>query len=194
MKNSIYSISLIIGLLGAITANSQAVKISTGNWNTASNWSGNNVGDLITETVIINANQTSTILNGETYTINNLTLTQNDKLYVNAGGHLNVGDATHPAVMTTDQNNELYIDGNLTVWGSVSIPQNITINITGIFIINGNFTLNQNANITIATGGKLDIKGDFIAGQNTNVSITGSGQALVDGSINVDHGSILSTP
>lgn len=194
MKTLKYIIIFAITLLGSIAAYPQAVKTSTGNWNDASNWSGNNIGDLVTETVIINANRTSTILNGETYTINNLTLNQNDKLYVNTGGHLNVGDATHPATMTTDQNNELYIDGDLTVWGNVAIPQNITIKITGTFTIKGTLSLNQNANIAISTGGKLDIGGDFTAGQNTNVTITGTGEALVHRNISVDHGSNLNSP
>lgn len=188
---------LILLFLLAITNSllfSQAVKTSSGNWDVATNWSGSNIGDVVTETVTINQNQTSTILNGETYTINNLLLNQNDKLYVNLGGTLNVGNATHPATFTTDQNNELYIDGNFTIWGNTTIPQNINITIKGTLTIKGKLTMSQNANIIINTGGKFIIGGDFVAGQNTNVNISGTGSVKVSGNINVDHGSNLNSP
>lgn len=172
----------------------QAVKTSSGDWDVASNWSGSNIGNIVTESVTINQNQTSTVLNGETYTIGDLLLNQNDKLYVNLGGTLNVGDVTHPATFTTDQNNELYIYGNFTIWGNTTIPQNINMTINGTLTIKGKLTMSQNANITINTGGKFIIGGDFVAGQNTNVNISGTGSVKVSGNINVDHGSNLNSP
>lgn len=186
--------SLFFALLISLVSFGQANQTTTGNWDNASLWASNNIGDVVTETVSLSANITSTILNGETYTIGDFTLNQNNSLYVNAGGTLNVGDATHAATFITNQNSQLYIDGNFTIYGAVSMPQNITIIINGTLTIKGGLTLGQNANIQINSSGKLIINGDFTATQNTNVNITGSGQALVNGSINVAHGSNLNTP
>lgn len=172
----------------------QATKTQNGNWNQPSTWVSGNIGNLVTEDVTINQNIQSTIVDGDSVVIGNLTFKQNTKLYVNEGGVLHVGNSTNPKTMTTAQNFELYVYGDLTIWGDMNVPQNIVLKVGGTLTIKGSLTLDQNANIEVSEGGKIHVSEDFIANkQNTNVNIQGMGEFFIGGDVSVKHGSNLNT-
>lgn len=162
---------------------------ATGNWNVATNWTGSNIGDLVTETVAINNNVSPTILNGSNYTVGNTSLNNNNTLTINSGGTLNVGNSTNARDLTTNNNANISVAGTLVIWGNLQVNNNISWSITGTVIIKGNVVLGNNANITV-TGGNLSVDGNFTGNNNTNVNVS-SGSISIGGTVNVSGGSNL---
>ncbi|HEY9045848.1 MAG TPA: hypothetical protein VIN08_08130 [Ohtaekwangia sp.] len=162
-----------------------ATMTSSGAWNVATNWSGSNIGDLVTETVTINNNINPTVPSGYTATVGNTTLSNNNTLQVT--GTLNIGDASNAFNLTTNNNANISVSGTLIIWGNLVVNNNINWTISGTVIIKGNVILSNNANVTVS--GNLSVNGNFTGGNNTNVTVSGS--IDVDGNVNVGNGSNL---
>lgn len=188
-------ITILLVFVTTTLALGQATKTKHGNWNQSSTWASNNIGDLVTEDVTVNADITSTVDNGDSFVVGNLVLSQNAKLYINSGGVLHIGDAANSKDLITGQNVELYVYGDLTIWGNMKVPQNLVLKVSGTLTIKSSLILDQNANLEVLSGGKIVIGQDFIANkQNTNVNIQGTGEIIVGGNVSVKHGSNLNTP
>lgn len=167
---------------------------SSGNWNDASKWASNNIGNLITENVTIATNVTATVLNGSDYVVGDVNMIQNNTLNVSNGGKLTLGASGNAKSLTTGMNANLDVKGTLTIWGDLIANSNINISITGggKIIIHGKLKLNGNTNITMSGGSSMEIYGDFDGGYNNNVTINGSNSVvLVHGNVKVDGGSNL---
>lgn len=183
----IFLIALLLSCGSKVLA--QATMSTSGNWATASNWSGSNIGDLVTETVTISNNINPTVFSGSNFTVGNTTLSNNNTLNVNSGGILNIGNSTTARSLTTNNNANITVAGRLEIWGNLVVNNNIVWNITGTVIIHGNVQLSNNANLNV-NGGTLQIGGNFNATNNTNISVP-SGSITVGGSVNVGGGSNL---
>ncbi|WP_333819057.1 hypothetical protein [Ohtaekwangia sp.] len=182
---------LMVFQMLACFAFAQATMTNSGNWATAGNWSGNNIGDVVTETVDISNTVNPTINNGSSYTVGSTTLSNNNTLTINSGGTLNIGNSTTAATLTTNNNANMVINGTLIIWGNVNVNNNINWNITGTVIIKGSLIMSNNANIVV-TAGTVTVNGDFTSGNNTNVTVS-SGGVAVGGNVNVGNGSNLSS-
>lgn len=170
----------------------QATFTTTGNWDNASNWSGSNIGDDISENVTINANRTAFIQTGFHYTIGNLTFGNNAGLTINSGGSLNVGNSSNTRNVNVNNNGTITVAGTLIIWGNLIVDNNLTLNITGTMIVKGNIIMNNNASLSVS--GNLTVDGNFVGGNNTNVTITGSGGVSVGGTVSVGNNSNLTGP
>ncbi|WP_333819058.1 hypothetical protein [Ohtaekwangia sp.] len=181
---------LMVFQMLACFAFAQATMTNSGNWATAGNWSGNNIGDVVTETVDISNTVNPTINNGSSYTVGSTTLSNNNTLTINSGGTLNIGNSTTAATLTTNNNANMVINGTLIIWGDVNVNNNIHWNITGTVIIKGNLIMSNNANIVVAAG-TVTVSGNFTSGGNTNVTVS-SGGVAIGGNVNVGTHSNLS--
>ncbi|HEY9007032.1 MAG TPA: hypothetical protein VIM75_12920 [Ohtaekwangia sp.] len=181
---------LMVFQMLACFAFAQATMTNSGNWATAGNWSGNNIGDVVTETVDISNTVSPTINNGSSYTVGSTTLSNNNTLTINSGGTLNIGNSTTAATLTTNNNANMVINGTLIIWGDVNVNNNIHWNITGTVIIKGNLIMSNNANIVVAAG-TVTVSGNFTSGGNTNVTVS-SGGVAIGGNVNVGTHSNLS--
>lgn len=190
MKSLIFSCLVIF--FGAYTAFSQATFTTTGSWETAGNWSGSNIGDLITEDVTFNNNRSALINNGSNYTIGNLTLGNSDGLTINTTGTLNVGASGNPKNLTAGNGASLTVTGTLIIWGDLIVVNTLSLNVSGTLIVKGNIQMNNGASISVT--GSVDVDGDFIAGNNATVSISGGGSVNVDGDISVGNNANLTGP
>ncbi|MBL7861525.1 MAG: T9SS type A sorting domain-containing protein [Cyclobacteriaceae bacterium] len=189
MKKLIYS---VLAFLVCHVAMSQATFTNTGNWETPGNWSGNNIGDLISENVTISNNRSALINNGSTYTIGNLDFGNSSALTINSTGVLNVGNSGNPRDVTANNSATLTVTGTMIIWGDLIVNNNLVLNVSGILIVKGNVQMNNGASISVT--GSVDIEGDFIGGNNTNVSISGGGSVNVDGDVSLGNNSNLTGP
>ena len=189
VRNLLLLIALILSLNSAL---GQATFTTTGNWNVASNWSGSNIGDDISENVTINANRTAFIPTGFDYTIGNLTIGNNAGVSINSGASLNVGNSSNSRNVTVNNNGTITVAGTFIIWGDLVVDNSLTLNITGTMIVKGNIIMNNNASLSVS--GNLTVDGNFTGGNNTNVTITGSGGVAVGGTVNVGNNSNLTGP
>jgi hypothetical protein len=190
MKSLIFS-SLIV-FCGTYAAFSQATFQTTGSWNTATNWSGSNIGDDISEDVTINNNRAALINNGFNYTIGNLTFGNNGGLTINTTAILNVGASGTPKDLTAGNGTSLTITGTLIIWGDLIVINNLSLNVSGSLIVKGNIQMNNGASISVT--GTVDVEGDFIAGNNATVAISGGGTMNVDGAVTIGNNGNLTGP
>lgn len=181
---------LFVIILTPIWGISQATMTSSGNWNTATNWSGNNIGDLVTEDVTIDNNVNPTVPNGSSFTVGNTSMSNNNTLTINSGGTLNIGNSTNARNLTTNNNANISVAGTLIIWGDLIVNNNLVWNITGTVIIKGNVQLNTNSNITVS-GGSLTVEGNWTGNNNNNVTINSPGEIYVGGSLDIGNGSNL---
>lgn len=180
--------ALSIFVFGSLTVHAQTATMSTsGNWATATNWSGSNIGNSVSETVTISNNVNPTISSGAYFNVGNTTLNNDVTLTINSTGHLEIGASGNPKNLTTNNNANLSIAGTLTIWGNLVVNNNINFTVSGTVIVKGNVTLSNNANMSVS--GNFQVLGNFTAGNNTNVNL--SGTASVSGNINVGNGSNL---
>jgi hypothetical protein len=164
-----------------------ATMTTSGNWGTASNWLGSNIGNTLAETITIDNNVNPTVASGVTFTVGNTTLANNNTLTVNSTGTLNIGDASNARTLTTNNNANIDVAGTLIIWGDVIINNNINWAISGTVIIKGNLTMDNNSNVAVS--GNLTIDGNLTGGNNTNVTV--SGTVNVAGTTSVGTGSNL---
>lgn len=181
---------VVLFFLVEISALAQVTMNTSGNWATATNWSGNNIGNVVSENVTVSNNTNPTVFSGSSFTVGNVSLNNNNDLVVNSGGVLNIGDAANPRSMTANNNAVVTIGGTLEVWADLIVNNNIVWNITGHVIIHGDVQLNNNANLNVA-GGTLEVGGNLTAANNTNVSVP-SGGVIIGGTVSIGNGSNLS--
>lgn len=170
----------------------QAVFNNTGNWETAGNWLGSNIGDVITEDVTFSNNKSALINNGSTYTIGNLTFGNSDGLTINSTGILNVGASGTPKDFLAGNGSTITVTGTLIIWGDLIVDNNLSLNVSGTLIIKGNIQMNNGASISVT--GSVQVDGNFVAGNNANVSISGGGHINVDGTVTVGMNGNLTGP
>jgi Secretion system C-terminal sorting domain len=183
------SVSFLTGLLAlSLEAGAQATMTTTGNWDNAANWSGNNIGDLITEDVTINNTVNPTIQSPFSYTIGNLNLVQDNTLDINTGATLTLGASGNPKNLTTNLNANIAVAGTLEIWGNMVVNNNINLAVSGDMIIHGNLVLSDNANVSVS-GIQLKVYGNLTGGTNVNFSV--SSDVDVGGSVSVGSGSNL---
>jgi hypothetical protein len=190
MKSLIFTCLVIF--YGANVAFSQATFQTTGSWNTATNWSGSNIGDDISEDVTINNNRAALINNGFNYTIGNLSFGNSSGLTINTTGILNVGASGTPKNLTAGNGASLTVTGTLIIWGNLIVINNLSLNVTGTLIVKGNIEMVNGASISVS--GTVDVEGDFIAGNNANVAITGGGSVNVNGDVSLGSNANLTGP
>jgi hypothetical protein len=179
----------------AFQASGQATMTTTGNWNTAGNWSGSNIGDLVTEDVTINTGINATLPTALSYTIGTLNLVQDNTLTLqgtNVATSINVGDAGNSKNMTVGNNTNIVVEAGTTleIWGSFAASGNLTMDVYGTLYIHGAAAFsNVNTNVTVRNTGSLIIGGSFASGQNTNFQV--DGYVEVFGALAVGSGSNL---
>ncbi len=167
----------------ALVANSI---ISSGNWSDPAIWSGNDIGDDVSEEVIFNQNLgTITIATSETYTVSNVTMSNGNTIWIN--GTLNVGNTGTGFIMTAGNNTTINVVGDLIVYGDLEILNNATVNIFGKMTIKKDLIMGGGANIDIQPGSELQIDGDWQVGNNTNVNVDGT--LNINGNINAGNNS-----
>lgn len=170
----------------------QAVFNTTGNWETAGNWLGSNIGDNITEDITFANNRAALINNGSTYTVGNVTFGNSDGLTINSTGILNVGASGIPKNFTGGNGSSITVTGTLIIWGDLIVVNNLSLNVSGTLIIKGNIQMDNGASISVT--GSVQVDGDFIAGNNANVTISGGGHINVDGTVTVGMNGNLTGP
>lgn len=189
MKVAGLALTLSFFVFPFVASAQTATMTTSGNWATATNWSGSNIGDLVTETVTISNNINPTVNSGSNFTVGNTTLSNNNTLTIASGGTLNVGNSSNSRNVTTNNNANITVNGTLIIWGNLIVNNNIVWNITGSVIIKGNVSLSNNANLNV-TGGSLQVGGNFSSGNNVNVSVP-SGSISIAGAVSVGNGSNL---
>lgn len=141
---------------------------ASGDWETDANWSGGTAPPTGID------NQTITIGSG-------FPITRNGSLRFNTNSNGSI-----------DANDDFTIAGDLT-WSANS--NNASIASNGIFIVNGNLVLENNAgsniNIDIGTGGVLIVQGDVVVanGALNGLSVTSGGTLVVGGDFDLGSGS-----
>lgn len=170
----------------------QAVFNNTGNWETAGNWLGSDIGDMVTEDVTFSNNKSALINNGSTYTVGNITFGNSDGLTINTTGILNVGASGTPKDFTAGNGSSITVTGTLVIWGDLIVVNNLSLNVSGSLIIKGNIQMNNGASISVT--GSVQVDGDFIAGNNADVSISGGGHINVDGTVTIGMNGNLTGP
>jgi hypothetical protein len=167
----------------------QVSMTTSGDWATASNWSSNNIGDVVTENATF-SNGINPIVNSPgNFTVGDMGFGNNNTLTIKSGASLNIGDVTHAKSLTSGNGTTVTVDGTLTIWGDLNVNNNMIWNITGSVIIKGNVIMGNGAGLTV-TGGNLKISGNFTGGNNTTVSVP-SGSITVGGSVDTGNGSTL---
>jgi hypothetical protein len=163
---------------------------TTGNWDNSTNWSGSNIGDLITENVTLNNGVDPTIRTGFNYTIGNLTTGNNNDIIIQSSASLTLGASGNLKTLTTSNNTTLSVSGTLTIWGDLAVNNDIIWNVTGNVIIKGNVNLGNNGTITVGGSGTVQVDGNFVGGSNTTLAVNGN--VTIAGSLTVGNGSIAS--
>jgi hypothetical protein len=188
MYKTIFATALSVALFSASPLAAQTATMTTsGNWGTASNWTGSNIGNTVAETITIDNNVDPTVASGVTFTVGNTTFANNNTLTINSTGTLNIGDASNARTLTTNNNANINVAGTLIIWGNVTVNNSINWSISGTVIVKGDLIMNNNSNLAVS--GNLQIDGNLNAGTNTNVNV--SGTVAVGGTTTVGNGSNL---
>jgi hypothetical protein len=169
-----------------------ATMTTSGNWNVATNWSGSNIGDALSEAVVVNNSINPTIPTGLSYTVGSVVLSQDNSFDIDASSTLTVGSSGAPGNFTTNLNPSITIVGGSTleIWGNFIANNNVTLNITGTIHIHGNLQFSgSGTNATINGTGNLIVDGNMTG--SGNVNFNDNGHAEVFGSVNVGGGSNL---
>ena len=181
-------------VLSVSTSYSQPLFDTTGDWNTASNWTPAAVPSGATTAVEIK-NNTSPTISTVGNTIGSVTALGTTTLTVNASSSLTLGDQTNFdlttfANLTLNNNSTLTVDGSLIIYGDLIVNNTLTLNITGTFIVYGNVVMNNNADIAVSGTGALTIEGSLTGGTNTNITTSGSGTIAVAGDLTIQTGTV----
>lgn len=174
------------------SAYSQTAEFSTpggGFWDDASKWVSTNIGDDISEDVLITVS-TVYIRSSNSYTIGNLEFTDNGGLGIDPGCSLNVGASGNPKNLIAGDDVAINGAGTIIVWGDLIINDGLTLSVTGTLIVKGNVVLDDGARIFV-NGGDLTIEGNFEGGNDTDMSISLGGTVTVQGSLEVGNNSSL---
>jgi hypothetical protein len=171
----------------SFTANAQSVIFSAGDWGTPSIWTFGNIADDITEDVII-MNNRGTITVSNDYTIGNIALNDKNTLTINANHSLSIGESGTPKDFITNNTAELNVDGDLTIWGDLTVNNNLDLNVSGNLIIKGSADLNNTAEVNVS--GTMTIDGNFTA--NNNLDFVVDGMVTIDGDFTTGNGATTS--
>jgi hypothetical protein len=198
----------VILLSLAVGASAQTTIISNGNWDQTGIWTAGNIGDAITEDVTVNTSVIVAIPTGLTYTIGDITATQDNTLTLEASSVLNVGASGNAKDFVIGNNGTITVNAGATleIWGTLNALGNITINNSGTIHIHGSTQFsNVNTNVQISGSGSLYIDGAMGGGNNVNFNVNGyvevfgslavgSGSNLTGAGIFKLHGSCSGTP
>lgn len=169
--NRAYYIILLL-LIPLLVYAATTTLTSSGNWSDDTNWSGSDIGDNINDDVNWNNNLgTVTIQNGEDYTVGAVNMGNGNTLTIDAGGNLDVGDASNPDDLTTNNNTTINVYGDLEVWGDLIINNNLIFNVTGNVTVHGDMSIGNGGAVDI--DGSLDVGGSIDAGNGSE--LTGDG-------------------
>lgn len=185
MKNSI----LFFMVLAPIFVFGQATTItSTGNWSDAGIWDGGNIANSSGETVSMNSNTTVTIQSPESFTIGNYTANNSNSIIINSGASLALSPGSF---LAAGNGTTITVAGSFIVNGNFTVQNNVTLNITGTMIVTGNIDMGNIGTLNVS--GSISVGGNFEGGNNTSVNIASGGAISVTGSVSVGNGSTLTS-
>ena len=195
-------VAFIVGFFIVINTSflmAQPLFSTSGDWNTASNWTPAAVPSGATTAVEIKNNTDPTIsTSGSPHVIGSVSALGTTHLTVNASSSLTLGsqanfDLAIFANMTLNNNSTLTVDGTLIIYGDLIVNNTLTLNITGTFIVYGSIIMNNNADIVVSGTGALTVDGSITGGTNTKISTSGNGTIAVAGDITIQTGSVTGT-
>lgn len=177
---------------------SQTATMQTaGNWNDATKWVSGNIGNSITENVILQDNIDPSIPHNNFYTIGNLTIGDNNTLKVgtnaSSNSSLTVGSATATKNLTTETSVTIYVYGTSTleVWGDFYAANNLVLNVYRNLIIHGDLILDGDADINSYNGATIDVYGSVVGDSDNDFTVNSGGSVRIRKNITVGTGSHL---
>jgi len=198
MKRILFIVTIV--LVGFIEIFGQSTFSTSGDWNTASNWTPASVPTGSTTAIDIANNTNPTVsTSGSPHVIGSVAALGKTTLTVDASSSLTLGsqadfDLAAFANLTLNNNSTLTVDGSLIIYGDLVVNNTLTLNITGTFIVYGNVILNNNADIVVSGSGTLTVDGSLTGGTNTNITTSGLGTIAVTGDIAIATGTIDGEP
>ncbi len=198
--SKIFLLVMVI-VLGANELHSQSFT-TTGDWNTASNWTPAVVpsGESTDVTISASVNPTISIL-GSPHVIGNIDASAGtNDIIIDASTSLSLGSSAlfiggTLKSLTLGNFNNLWCTGSIEIWGNLIVNQSVDIIITGTFVVHGDVTIIDNGDLSVSGTGTLDVKGNFNGGLNTDISTAGSATINIDGDLILDGpGSSISGP
>lgn len=185
--------SLISGFIGAFlvlvctTAFSQTARTNTTGgsfwFDGGAGWSAGvpTAGSNVT----FNNNAQATIKNGENATITSFTGGNGAVLIINNGGSLTISGS-----FTSNNSMTITVNGSLIISGNLNVNNNIIWNVSGSVTIGGSVNLGNGASMTVTNSGTMNIGGSLTGGNNT--ALTVNGNVNVGGNLDVGNGSSIS--
>lgn len=194
MKKSVLKL-VVIFFPVCVLAQSRTINSNAGNpsnWDNTARWTGGNIGDLITEDVILNNGVNAVVRSTFSYTIGNITTSGNDsKFEVEANGSLTLGaNGTSKSLSMTGTNPKIKVTGTLTIWGNASFTNKVDWDISGTVIIKGNLQMPSGTSMQVRTGGSLTVEGNFSGGNNTDVTIASGGAVRIYHDVSATSGNL----
>ena len=156
--------------------------ISSGNWNDSSIWLSDNIGDNIDKDVEFNNNLPGavTIQNSDSYEIGTLDMNNGNILVIDSGGSLIIGSNIINKNLFGGNMITVNANGNLEIWGDLTLSNDLVINIEGSVTIHGDFNGGNDADVTV--DGTLIIDGNADLGNNS--VLVGLGAVNIGGDCN----------
>ena len=171
-----YFIVLILMVIFSSATSAQLKIYTAGDWSTPGIWTLGNVADDITEDAVI-LNNCGTITVSSNFTVGNVTLNDKNTWTINASNYINIGASGNPKDLTSNNTATLNVDGDLTIWGNLSVNNNLELNVSGNLVIKGDADLNNTANVNVS--GDMTVNGNFTA--NNNLDFVVDGEVVIDG-------------
>jgi hypothetical protein len=175
---TLFCLTLMLSLGGNLRAQTNRTFTTTGNWNTATNWTGSSIADVITERATINASRTATIISPNNYTIAQIDVNSNSTLTINSGATLNIGTSGTANNFNMYTGSTLNVYGNLVIWGDLALQDNAPITIrvfsTGSITIKDSFWGYDDLSLTIDAGGSMSVVSDIDFDNDATVVVNGS--------------------
>lgn len=151
MKKIIQILSIALMLAGVSASAQVTSTISTGNWNTAGNWSNGVPGDGATATI----NNSMTLNTDLSIKTGNYTVTDLGEIIDPAGGTNYSIDVSNSGIL--DVSGNVLIGGNLLVRNSPKF----TVRGCDTMTVQGNVTFSQTSTVTVESCAVLFIDGDM---------------------------------
>ena len=159
----------------SFSVNAQLIIDSDGLWEDTDIWTTGNVADDITEDASINNNTGAVSINSD-FTTGNVDLRDKNYLTISTTYTYNIGRSGNPKDLTADNNAELHVDGDLTIWGNLTVLNRMKLYVSGNLIIKGHADLANTAYVNVS--GTMQVDSSFTASNNFDL--------VVDGVINID--------
>ena len=153
--------------------------ISSGDWNDSGIWLSANIGDNIDEDVEFNNNLPGAVAvqNGDSYEIGTLNMNNGNILLIDSGASLIIGSNIINKNLFGGNMITVNANGNLEIWGDLTLSNDLVINIEGSVTIHGDFNGGNVADVTV--NGALNITGNADLGNNS--VLVGSGTVNIGG-------------